>query len=119
MFSLITGLAVLYAALVATRDERVAEATLMRVFGASRRQVSIAYFTEFFCIGLIAALMATLSANALAYYISSRVLDIPFQFNLALAFWSILIATVAIPFAAWMGLRGFLNIPPRQLLNSI
>ncbi|OYY81524.1 MAG: hypothetical protein B7Y34_04120, partial [Methylophilales bacterium 16-45-9] len=119
MFSLITGLAVLYAALVATRDERVAEATLMRVFGASRRQVSIAFFTEFFFIGLIAALMATLSANTLAYYISTRVLDIPFQFNLALALWAILIASAAIPFAAWLGLRGFLNIPPRQLLNSI
>jgi putative ABC transport system permease protein len=119
LFSLITGLAVLYAALVATRDERVAEATLMRVFGASRRQVSIAYFTEFFCIGLIAALMATLSANVLAYYISTRVLDIPFQFNLPLAFFAILIASTAIPFAAWLGLRGFLNIPPRQLLHSI
>jgi putative ABC transport system permease protein len=119
MFSLITGLAVLYAALVATRDERVAEATLMRVFGASRRQVSIAYFTEFFCIGLIAALMATLSANVLAYYISTRVLDIPFQFNVSLALLAIVTATSAIPFAAWLGLRGFLNIPPRQLLNSI
>ena len=119
MFSLITGLAVLYAALVATRDERVAEATLMRVFGASRRQVSIAYFTEFFCIGLIAALMATLCANVLAYYISTHVLDIPFQFNVNLALLAIVSATAAIPFAAWLGLRGFLNIPPRQLLNSI
>ena len=119
MFSLLTGLAVLYAALVATRDERVAEATLMRVFGASRRQVSLAYFTEFLCIGLIAALMATVIANSLAYYISTHVLEIPFQFNLTLALLTILLATAAIPMAAWLGLRGYLNIPPRQLLNSI
>jgi putative ABC transport system permease protein len=118
-FSLITGVAVLYAALVATRDERVSEATLMRVFGASRRQVSIAYFTEFALIGLIAALVATVAANMLAYYISAKVLDIPFQFNLTLAISAMLIATTAIPFAAWLGLRGYLNIPPRQLLNSI
>lgn len=118
-FSLITGIAVLYAALVATREERIAEATLMRVFGASRQQVSIAYFTEFACIGLIAALVATTSANALAYYISANILDIPFQFNPTLAITAMLIATTAIPFAAWLGLRGFLNIPPRQLLNSI
>ena len=119
VFSLITGVAVLYAALVATRAERVAEATLMRVFGASRRQVSIAYFTEFALIGLIAALVATIAANMLAYYISVKVLDIPFQFNLPLAISVMLIATTAIPFAAWFGLRGFLNIPPRQLLNSV
>jgi putative ABC transport system permease protein len=119
VFSLITGIAVLYAALVATRDERVAEATLMRVFGASRRQVSIAYLTEFASIGLIAALVATVAANILGFYISVHVLDIPFQFNFSLAITALLIATSAIPFAAWLGLRGFLNIPPRQLLNSI
>ena len=119
VFSLITGVAVLYAALVATRDERVAEATLMRVFGASRRQVSIAYLTEFACIGLIAALVATVAANILGFYISVHVLNIPFQFNFSLAATALLVATCAIPFAAWLGLRGFLNIPPRQLLNSI
>lgn len=119
VFSLITGVAVLYAALVATRDERVAEATLMRVFGASRRQVSIAYFTEFACIGLIAALVAAIAANILGFYISVQVLDIPFQFNLRLVAIAMFIATGAIPIAAWLGLRGFLNIPPRQLLNSI
>lgn len=119
IFSLITGVAVLYAALVAIRAERIAEATLMRVFGASRRQVSVAYFTEFALIGLIAALVATVAANLLAYYISVKVLDIPFQFNLTLAVAAMLVATTAIPLAAWSGLRAYLNIPPRQLLNSI
>lgn len=119
IFSLITGVAVLYAALVATRAERVAEGTLMRVFGASRRQVSIAYFTEFVLIAFAATLVATVAANVLAYYISVKVLDIPFQFNPGLAATAMLVATTAIPLAAWIGLRGFLNIPPRQLLNSI
>lgn len=119
VFSLITGVAVLYAALVATRAERVAEATLMRVFGASRRQVSIAYFTEFVLIGFAAALVATVAANVLAYYLSVKVLEIAFQFNFALAATAMLMATTAIPLAAWLGLRGFLNVPPRQLLNSI
>lgn len=118
-FSLIAGVAVLYAALVATREERISEATLMRVFGASRRQVSIAYITEFACIGFIAALVAAVVANLLAYYISVNILNIPFQFNLTLATSTMMLAGVLIPLAAWLGLRGFLNIPPRQLLNSI
>lgn len=118
-FSLIAGIAVLYAALVATRDERVAEATLLRVFGASRRQVGIAYVAEFACIGLIAAFVATLAANALAYYMSVNVLDIPFQFNAPLAISTMLISATVIPLAAWFGLRGFLNVPARKLLNSI
>ncbi len=118
-FSLIVGVAVLYAALVATREERVAEATLMRVFGASRRQVTIAYTAEFACIGVVAALVASVAANMLAYYISDNVLNIPFHFNLTLAALIMLIAAILIPFAAWLGLRRFLNLAPRQLLQSI
>lgn len=119
LFSLIAGLAVLYAALVATREERISEATLMRVFGASRRQVSIAYFAEFAGIGFIAALVATIAANLLAYYLSANILNIPFEFNTILAIATMLATAIFIPAAAWFGLRGFLNIPPRQLLNSI
>lgn len=118
-FSLIAGLAVLYAALVATREERIVEATLMRVFGASRRQVGVAYIAEFACIGLIAAFVATATANALAYYLSVNILNIPFQFNFGMAMMTMLAATTAIPLAAWISLRQFLNVPPRQLLNSI
>jgi putative ABC transport system permease protein len=118
-FSLIAGLAVLYAALIATREERIKEATLMRVFGSSRRQVGVAYITEFSCIGLVSALIATIAANLLAYYISIQVLNVPFQFNASLALCTSLIAAFIIPLVAWLGLRGFLNIPARQLLNSI
>ena len=119
IFSLIAGMAVLYAALVATRDERITESTLMRVFGASRKQVTVAYLTEFSCIGIIAALVAAIAANALSYYISVYLLDIPFKLNFTLILMTLLVAATAIPFSAWLGMRGFLNIPTRQLLNSI
>ena len=119
IFSLVAGIAVLYASLVATREERISEATLMRVFGASRRQVSVAYVAEFACIGIISAVVASIAANLLAYYVSAQILDIPFQFNAGLAVVILVIAAIVIPIFAWLGLRGFLNVPPRQLLNSI
>ena len=118
-FSLIAGLAVLYATLIATREERIKEATLMRVFGSSRRQVGVAYVTEFSIIGLVSALIATIAANLLAYYVSAYVLNVPFQFNVLLALSTSLITAFIIPLVAWLGLRGFLNLPARQLLNSI
>jgi putative ABC transport system permease protein len=74
---------------------------------------------EFACIGLISAFVAVIAANLLAYYMSIKILNIPFQFNVTLAISTMLIAAIIIPLAAWLGLRGFLNIPPRQLLNSI
>ncbi len=118
-FSLFAGLAVLYAALVATREERVREATLLRVLGASRRQVVLASLAEFLCIGVLAASVATVAASALAYYVSAYVLSIPYQFNLGLAITTLIGASLLVPLAAWLGLRGFLQKPPRQLLQSV
>lgn len=119
IFSLFAGLAVLYAALVATREERVHEATLLRVLGASNRQVVTAGLAEFACIGMLSALVATIAASALAYYVSAYILNIPYRFNLLLAFLALIGASVLVPFAAWLGMRGFLNQPPRQLLQSV
>lgn len=118
-FSLLAGLAVLYAALVATREERVREATLLRVLGASRHQVTQAVLAEFFCIGLLAAVVATIAASALAYYVSVHVLDIAYQFNLSLSLLALSSSAVLVPTAAWLGVRDFLGQPPRQLLQSI
>lgn len=118
-FSLLAGLAVLYAALVATREERVREATLLRVLGASRRQVTHAVLVEFFCIGLLSAIVATIAATALASYVSIQVLDISYRFDPALALLALLGSMALVPMAAWLGIRGFLGQPPRQLLQSV
>ena len=118
-FSLLTGLAVLYAALVATREERVQEATLLRVLGASRRQVVSSLLVEFSIIGVLAATVATLGAAAIAYYLSLEVFHIPYIFNAQGALLVILLSSLLVPLAAWLVMRKFLNLPPRQLLQSI
>lgn len=119
LFSLLAGLAVLYAALVASREERLREAMLLRVLGASNRQIVLAGLAEFLCIGMIAALVATLGASALAWYVSVHLLNIAYQFNLPLALLAFVAASVLVPFAAWLGMRGFLRLSPRQLLQSV
>ena len=118
-FSLLTGIAVLYAALVATREERVQEATLLRVLGASRWQVVSSLLVEFVIIGVLAATVATLGAAAIAYYLSLEVFHIPYVFNLQGALLVILLSSLLVPLAAWLGTRKFLNQPPRALLQSI
>ena len=118
-FCIIAGLVVLYAALVATREARIRESAMLRVLGASRRQAALALLTEFACIGAVAATVAIIVASSLAYYLSRFVLDIPYQFNASLAFKALILALILVPLAAWLGLRAYLNVPPKQLLNSI
>ena len=119
IFSLLAGIAVLYAALVATRDERVREITLLRVLGASRKQVSWAILAEFLCIGFIAAIVAGLVATGLSFYISQYVLNIPYIFNSLMTVVGIIAATLLVPIASWLVIRKYLQQPPKQLLNSI
>ena len=119
IFSLLAGISVLYAALVATRDERVREVTLLRVLGASRKQVSWAILAEFVCIGFVAALVASIVAAGLSFYISHYLLDIPYEFNPVFSIASVLIATLLVPLASWLVIRKYLHQPPKQLLNSV
>ena len=118
-FCVLAGLVVLYAALVATRASRLQESTLLRVLGASRKQVTITMLTEFVSIAAVASIVAVLVASVLSYYLSRFVLDIPYQFNLSLALNVLAIALVLIPLAAWLVIRDYLNVAPKQLLNSI
>jgi putative ABC transport system permease protein len=118
-FCVLAGLVVLYAALVATRASRLQESTLLRVLGASRKQVTISMLTEFASIAVVASMVAVLVASVLSYYLSHFVLDIPYQFNFALALSVFAIALVLIPLAAWLVIRSYLNVAPKQLLNSI
>ncbi|MEO6171655.1 MAG: FtsX-like permease family protein, partial [Arenimonas sp.] len=53
-FSLLAGLLVLLAAVQASQDERMREAGVMRVLGASKKQLRLAQATEFASLGLLA-----------------------------------------------------------------
>jgi len=118
-FSLLAGLAVLYAALMATREERVRESTLMRVLGASRKQVILAMLVEFLCIGILASVVANIFTNVAAYYLTTLVLDMEYQFNAWLSVQALLAAVVLVPFSAWLVARNQFNQAPRVLLQSI
>ena len=115
----VAGLVVLYAALLATREARIREAALLRVFGASRNTVSIAMLAEYIGIALIAGMVALLVANAISFYVSHYMLDITYQFNSLLNLGALLITLLLIPLAAWLVTRRFLNQPAKSLLYSI
>ncbi|MGQ0653471.1 MAG: ABC transporter permease, partial [Betaproteobacteria bacterium] len=76
LFSLAAGLLVLYSALVATEDERRREAAVMRVYGASRAQVTGSQRVVFLAMGLTAGRLATAAAAAIGQLLARRVFDV-------------------------------------------
>lgn len=81
LFAVGSGVLVLYAALLATRDERVREAAVMRALGASRQQVLASQRAEFAVLGLLSGLLAAVGATGIGWLIAQKVFQFPYQIN--------------------------------------
>jgi len=81
LFTLASGLLVLYAALLGSQDERIREAGLLRALGATRKQLRQAQLFEFFVVGALAGLMAASGAAVVGWVLARQVFDFPWTFN--------------------------------------
>jgi len=118
LFALGAGLLVLYSALVATEDERRREAAVMRVYGASRAQVTGAQGMEFLAMGAIAGLLATLGAAAIGQLLARRVFELDLPPSLALWVAGPLAGLALLSLNAWLSSRKVLRASPAATLRD-
>ncbi|MHB1247261.1 MAG: ABC transporter permease [Sulfuriferula sp.] len=118
IFTLASGLVVLYAALAATRDERALETALWRVLGARRGQLWVAQVTEFAAIGLLAGLLSAAGASAIGWVLSSEVFHLPYHFNLMLWLVAMGSGSVGVALAGVAGLWGIGRKAPLTTLRA-
>jgi putative ABC transport system permease protein len=118
LFALGAGVLVLYAALVATQDERVQEAAVMRALGASRAQVLAAQRAEFAALGLLAGLLAAVGATAIGYLIATRGLQFDYTVNPWVFLAGPLAGLACVGLNAWAGARAALSRPPILALRE-
>jgi putative ABC transport system permease protein len=81
LFTLLAGLAVLWAAVQSSLDERSFESAILRALGASRKRVLSGVVVEFVAIGLLAGLLAATGASLAAWYLAVNVYDLAYQFS--------------------------------------
>ena len=81
LFTLFAGLAVLWAAVQSSLDERSFESAILRALGASRRRVLGGVAAEFVAIGLLAGLLASTGAGLAAWYLAVNVYELPYYFS--------------------------------------
>jgi putative ABC transport system permease protein len=84
LFTLFAGLAVLWAAVQSSLDERSFESAILRTLGASRRRVLTGVAVEFIVIGLLAGLLASSGASLAAWYLAVNVYDLQYHFSATL-----------------------------------
>jgi putative ABC transport system permease protein len=103
LVTLAAGALVLAGAIAASHRRRVYEAVVLKVVGATRRQIAGSFLIEYGLIGVAAALIACLIGTLAAYFLLTRIMHAPWQF-LALDVAATGIAAVALTLAA--GLAG-------------
>ena len=118
-FSLLAGLLVLLAAVQASQDERMREAGVMRVLGASKTQLRLAQATEFASLGLLSGLVASISASVIASLISEQVFNLPWTFNWPLVVYGVLGGSSLALFAGLWATRKVTQVPPMETLRAL
>jgi len=81
LFTLLAGLAVLWAAVQSSLDERSFESAILRTLGASRKRVLSGVVVEFVAIGLLAGLLASTGASLAAWHLAVNVYELQYHFS--------------------------------------
>ncbi len=118
LFTLLSGLMVLYAAIQASREGRRHDTAILRTLGASRRQVLASLFIEFTTLGLLAGLLAAAGASAVGYVLAARVFELPYHPDPRVWLIGALGGALGVGLAGMMGTRSVLDQPPLQTLRD-
>ncbi len=78
LFVLAAGLTITLATLITTMPERYREGALMRTLGATRRQLRLQQWSEFFAIGLLAGFIAASGAEMARFALYWKFFDLPY-----------------------------------------
>lgn len=117
MFVLAAGLAVLFAGLQATLDERIRQGALLRALGAERRLLLNARRTEFGVLGAASGLLAALGCEVVTALLYRFVFDLTWRPHPWLALLPV-IGALLIGSAGVLGTRRALNASPLEVLRE-
>ena len=118
LFTLASGIIVLYAALAAAAHERRYELGVMRALGARREQLRRALLVELAAIGGISGLIAALGALSVGQLLAQKAFQFEVSINYALPLWTTLSGALLVMCAGWFAAAKLLDTPPLAVLRA-
>ena len=119
LVTLVAGIAVLAGTVASTEAQRLADSVILKVLGASRVAITIAWFLEYALLGFLAAIAAALIGSIASWGLITGFLDSTFELDFLL----VLGVTMAGAFGtALLGLAGAvrtLGRKPAPLLREV
>jgi putative ABC transport system permease protein len=118
LFTLLSGVMVLAAAMLISQNERAHEAGLLRALGATRRELSRAQWVECLLVGTAAGVLAASGASLVGWVLAHQVFEFEWQFSPLVWIIGIAAGIVCAFLGGWFGLRNVLSRPPIQTLRE-
>lgn len=117
-FVLLASLLVLAALVAASREGRAHEAVILRTFGATKTLLHRIQLYEFFCIGLLAAMVAVVGAELSVYLLKQRIFE--GHFHPALGYWVVmpLVSASILACFGYLQTRKIPEISPMRVLRG-
>ena len=119
LFTLAAGLTVLFAAIQATRDERMFESAVLRTLGARRRIVLQGVAAEFTALGLLAGTLAAVGAGVIGYVLATQVFELDYLPGLWLPIAGVVAGIAIVGVSGTLAVRSVVNESPVATLRGV
>ncbi len=119
LFVLLAGVAVLYAVLQASKEERVLSATLLKTLGAQKKFIRMTLLSELALLGIFSGILGVIGGEVLVSVLYQEAMNIEPVLHPWFWLWVPLIAVAFICTAGWWGLKSLLNQPAHQVLRQL
>ncbi|WP_196140449.1 ABC transporter permease [Aliikangiella sp. G2MR2-5] len=118
IFVVIAGLALLWAAMEQTFDNKYKQSAILRTLGASKSFIAASFRFEYIWLALLSSTMAIAAVELVTYLIYRYAFEIEFQFHWQL--WGILPAATLflMLLASWQGVKRVTEPPPLNLIRQ-
>ncbi len=117
-FTLAAGIAVLFAAVQSTIDERRFESAMLRALGARKRVVFAGVMAEFAALGMAAGVLAAAGASILAAILAVQLFELPYSFNPLLWVVGVAAGLLVVCASGYFAARSAINSAPIDVLRG-
>lgn len=119
LVTLVAGIAVLAGTVASTEAQRLSDSVILKVLGATRLSISIAWFLEYAFLGILAGIAAAIIGSLASYGLVDRILNIDFELDLMLVFITTLAGAGATALLGLAGAVKTLGNKPGPLLREV
>ena len=103
LVTLVAGIAVLAGTVASTEAQRLADSVILKVLGATRVSIAIAWFLEYALLGMLAAVAAAIIGSIASWGLIEGFLNSDFEFDFMLVLMTTMVGAAA---TAMLGLAG-------------